>query len=327
MALRRVVVGMSRLKVSGGRKVLARISSSPKRVRVFAEMGLALAGMIWGVNFTLVKAAIEYIPPVYYLGLRFLVAALVMAPFCVGRLRRLVRRGWLLGVALGVLLFGGFVLQTVALKTVSPGISGFLTSIYVILVPLMVGLVRKRWPSLLVWLGIAVVVGGLALLSLYGSLRFGLGEVLTLIGGFFWASHILVLGHACTRHNVTALVMLQLGTCAVLCLITAFAWERPALFPGWEAAGVVLWTGIMGGVVAYWLMAVGQKYTPDSLAAVLLSLEAVFALISGIIVGYDTVTLRTAAGFTLVFAGTIMARLGSHKTSEELTVDASPPGP
>ena len=326
MALERVVVGMPNLKTLSGRRLVAVVAATPKRIRIFAEVGLAMAGIIWGVNFTLVKTAMGQMPPVYYLGLRFSVAALVMMPFCMGRLRRLDHRGWLLGMALGVLLFGGFVLQTVALKTVSPGMSGFLTSVYVVLVPLMIGVIRRRWPSLLVWVGIAVVMGGMAALSLYGRMAFGLGETLTLLGSLFWASHIVVVGYACTRHDVTALVLVQLATCAALCLITGFAWERPEPFPGWEAMGVVIWTGIMGGVVAYWLMAFGQKHTPDTLATVFMSLEAVFALISGIILGYDVLTLRNSVGFALVFAGTILARLGSHKTSEPIP-EVSPPGP
>ncbi len=294
---------------------------------MFAEIGLALAGIIWGVNFTLVKTAIGHMPPVYYLGLRFAVATIVMMPFCVRRLRGLDRRGWLLGTGLGALLFGGFVLQTVALNTVSPGVSGFLTGVYVVLVPLIIGVVRRRWPSLLVWLGIAVVMGGMAALSLYGRMAFGTGEMLTLFGSVFWALHIVVVGYACTRYDVTALVMLQMAACAALCLVTGLAWEQPTLFPGWDAMGVIIWTGIMGGVVAYWLMAFGQKHTPDTLASVFMSLEAVFALLSGIVLGYDTVTLRNALGFALVFVGTIMARFGSHKNSEDLIVEPAPPGP
>jgi drug/metabolite transporter (DMT)-like permease len=293
---------------------------------VLAEVGLALAGIIWGVNFTLVKSALENMPPVYYLGLRFLVAALVLLPFSVRRLRGLDRRGWLLGLGLGALLFCGFVLQTVSLKTVSPGMSGFLTSVYVVLVPLIIGMIRRRWPSPLVWVGIAVVMGGMAALSLYGKMQFGTGETLTLVASIFWALHIVVVGYACVRYDVTVLVLLQMGMCAALCLITGFAWERPTLFPGWEATGVILWTGVMGGVVAYWLMAFGQRHTPDTLATVLMSLEAVFALLSGIILGYDILTVRNSLGFALVFLGTIMARMGSHKNSDP-NAEVAPPGP
>ena len=298
----------------------------PGRARLLAEVGLATAGVIWGGNFVLVKVAVERMPPFYYLGLRFLVGAVVLAPFCIGRLRRLDRRGWLLGTAIGALLFAGFALQTVGLQTTSPGISGFLTSVYVVLVPLMLGLIIGRWPSPLVWAGIAMVMGGLTLLSLYGKVGFGWGEGLTLLANVFWALHILGVGYACTRISAVALVELQLTVCAVLSLVSAFAFEQPPLFPGWEATGAVLWTGIMGGVVAYMLMAVGQRYTPPTLAGVLMSLEAVFALVVSLIFGYDSLTLRTVIGFVLVFAGTTVARLGSENTPE-LAAEPAPPGP
>jgi drug/metabolite transporter (DMT)-like permease len=315
-----------RLRSIGAPRLFARIAADRSRVRVFAELGLALAGVVWGVNFVLVKVAVERMPFFYYLGLRFLVGTLVLVPFCVGRLRRLDRRGWLVGMMLGALLFGGFALQTLGLKTISPGSSGFLTSIYVILVPLMLGVTTKRWPSLPVWVGIAMVMGGLSVLSLYGKVGFGWGEGLTLFANVFWALHILGVGYACTRYGAVALVQIQLAVCAVLALITSFVFEQPALFPGWEATGAVLWTGIMGGVVAYTLMAVGQKYTPPTLAGLLMSLEAVFALITGLIFGYDTLALRTVIGFLLVFAGTTVARLGSEKTPES-TAEPAPPGP
>ena len=295
-------------------------------IRLLAEIGLAFAGVVWGVNFVLVKVAIERMPPFYYLGLRFLVGAIVMAPFCVGRLRRMEKRGWLVGAGLGALLFGGFALQTVGLQTTSPGMSGFLTSVYVVIVPLILGLVVGRWPSPLVWTGVGLVMGGLAVLSLYGRVGFGWGEGLTLLANIFWALHILGVGYACTRYSAMALVQLQFVVCAVLALATAFAFERPELFPGWEAMGAVLWTGIMGGVVAYLLVTVGQRHTPPTLAGVLMSLEAVFALITGLVVGYDTLTLRMVLGFILVFAGTTVARLGSQKTPA-VTTEPSPPGP
>lgn len=295
-------------------------------MRILAEIALGMAGVIWGANFVLVKMALEDMPPLYYLGLRFLVAAVLLGPLGIPRLRRLNRRGWLVGCGIGVLLFAGFVLQTTGLRTTSPGVSGFLTSLYVIMVPIILGLFLGRWPSPMVGLGVVVVVGGLAVLSLYGTLRFGWGEALTLMATVFWALHILGIDYASSRISAIALVQLQMTVCAVLCLIWAFIAERPVLFPGWEATGIVLWTGIMGGLVAYLLMALGQRHTPPVLAGVLMNLEAVFALILSIIVGYDALTLRTVLGFLLVFAGTTIAHLGS-KRIPELAAEPAPPGP
>lgn len=291
-----------------------------------AEVGLGLAGVIWGANFVLVKLAMEHMPAFYYLGLRFGIGAVLLAPFSIGRLRRLSRRGWLIGFGIGILLFAGFALQTVGLRSTSPGISGFLTSLYVILVPILLGLITGRWPSPLLAVGVVVVAAGLAVLSLYGPLGFGWGEVLTLLATLFWALHILGVGYGSTRISAIALVELQLVTCAVLSLAVAFIFERPVLFPGWEAMGAVLWTGVMGGVVAYMLMALGQRYTPPTLAGILMSLEAVFALVVSVICGYDSLTLRAVLGFVLIFAGTTVARMGSEKRSE-LAGEPAPPGP
>ncbi|MBN1628664.1 MAG: DMT family transporter [Thermoleophilia bacterium] len=295
-------------------------------MRVMAEIGLGMAGLIWGANFVLVKLALEHMPPLYYLGLRFLVGTVLLAPFSLGRLRRLSGREWLIGCGVGFLLFCGFALQTIGLRTISPGLSGFLTNLYVIGVPLMLGLATGRWPSKMVWVGIAIVIGGMALLSLYGQMSFGWGEILTLVATIFWAVHILAVAHASVRMSAVALVQLQLTVCAVLSLAYAFIFERPVWFPGWEATGAVLWTGAMGGVVAYMLMALGQRYTPPTLAGVLMSLEAVFALVVSIIFGYDSLTLRAAVGFVLVFAGCSVARMGSEKTPE-YAAEPAPPGP
>jgi drug/metabolite transporter (DMT)-like permease len=301
-------------------------SGHASRVRLLAEIGLGMAGVIWGGNFVLVKFALGHMPPLYYVGLRFLVGAALLAPFSVGRLKSLNRWGWLFGCGIGVLLFAGFVLQTIGLRSTSPGVSGFLTSLYVIIVPIMLGLYTGRWPSPMVGLGVVVVVGGLAVLSLYGHLNFGWGEAFTLLATIFWALHILGVGYGSARISAIAFVQLQLTVCAVLALAAAFAIERPTLFPGWGAMGAVLWTGIMGSVVAYVLMALGQRYTPPTLAGVLMNLEAVFALIVSIMVGYDSLTLRTVLGFVLVFAGTMVARLGSGETPE-LAAEPAPPGP
>jgi drug/metabolite transporter (DMT)-like permease len=295
------------------------------RVRVLAEVALAMAGVIWGANFLLVKMALQDMSPLYYLGLRFLVASVLLAPFGIKRLRRLNRRGWLIGCGIGVLLFAGFALQTTGLRTTSPGVSGFLTSLYVIMVPLILGLSTGRWPSPMVGLGVVVVIGGLAMLTIYGKLGFGWGEILTLVATVFWALHILAVDHASTRMSAIALVQLQMTVCAVLSLAGAFIFGRPVLFPGWGNTGIVLWTGFMGGLVAYLLVTLGQRHTPPTLAGVLMNLEAVFALVFSIVWGYDHLTTRTVIGFALVFVGTTVAHLGSRNTPE-MAAEVAPPG-
>jgi len=295
-------------------------------VRLLAEFGLVAAALIWGFNFILVKMAVDQMPPIYYVGLRFLVGSIFLLPFSYRQMKALDRQGWLIGMGVGVLLFGGFILQTVGLVSTSPGVSGFLTSLYVIMVPIFIGLATGRWPSPMVGVGVVVVVAGFAVLSLYGDLSFGWGEIFTLLATIFWALHILGVAYGSTRLGALAFVQLQLTICAVLSLAGAFIFERPDPFPGWAPTGAVLWTGIMGSLVAYVLMVLGQRYTPPTLAGVIMSLEAVFALIFSIIVGYDSLTLRALLGFTVVFVGTTVARIGTER-EPEIAAEQAPPAP
>ena len=179
--------------------------------------------------------------PVYYVGLRFLVGAVFLLPFSWGQMRRLDRQGWLIGIGVGVLLFGGFVLQTIGLRSTSPGVSGFLTSLYVIMVPIFIGLATGRWPSPMVGVGVVVVVAGFAVLSLYGHLTFGWGEIFTLLATIFWALHILGVAYGSTRLGALAFVQLQLATCAVLVVgrLVRFRDARPVPGLGGYRSGAV----------------------------------------------------------------------------------------
>ncbi len=297
-----------------------------RRLKLLAEFGLVGAALIWGTNFILVKMAMGHMPPLYYVGLRFLVGSVFLLPLSWNRMRSLSRQEWSIGIGVGVLLFGGFACQTLGLVSTSPAVSGFLTGLYVILVPVFLGLGTGRWPSPMVGIGVVVVVGGFAVLTLYGHLAFGWGEIWTLLGTVFWAFHILGVAYGSKRIDSLAFVQVQLATCAVLSLISSFAFEQPALFPGWASTGAVFWTGIMGSLVAYVLVVFGQKHTPATLAGLIMSLEGVFALLSSIAVGYDRLTLRTLLGFALVFGGTLVARVGSER-EPEMALEQAPPAP
>lgn len=295
-----------------------------RRTRLLAEAGLALAGVIWGANFTLVKFAVGLMPPFYYLGIRFLLAFLIMVAFSLRSILRLSLRQWGMGSLVGLCLFAGFAFQTIGILSTSPGINGFLTCLYVLLVPFFIGVATGKWPGRLLWLGILLVLGGIGLLTVSGQLTFGLGEILTVIGTVFWALHILALSWATRRMDTLSLTSLQLGIVGVLSLIVASVFERPRLFPGWPAMGAVIYTAVMGGVVAYFLMTWGQRHTSPTVAGVLMSLESVFAVIFSIAFGYDPLTLRGVFGFALAFAGTALAQISSSQTASEPLLDGRP---
>jgi drug/metabolite transporter (DMT)-like permease len=292
------------------------VTGSSSRLRLLAEGGLALAGIIWGMNFVVNKFILGVMPPMYYLGTRFLLATLLLLPFALRRVRRLTRRQWMASAGAGVLLFLGFTLQTVGLKTTSPGISGILTSLYVVLVPLAVGLWTHRRPPVLVMVGILMAISGIGLLTVSGRLVFGWGELLTLAATVFWAFHILAVAFAAPRVDPLALTMVQLAVTGALSLAASLLFEHPAVFYGWPGTAATVYTAAVGGVVCYLLMSWGQRYTSATVAGVLMSLESVFALLFSILLGYDPFTLRSLAGFALAFAGTALTQVAATKAGE-----------
>lgn len=295
----------------------------PRGTRLFAEAGLALAGVIWGANFLFIKWAVEDMPPMYYIGVRFLLAFVVMGVFSVPRLRALSRREWGVSALVGLLLFAAFFFQTIGLMQTTPGVSGFLTCLYVVLVPFFLGLFTRRWPSLRVWLGIAVLLGGIGFLTISGHLAFGFGETLTLIGTVFWALHILAVGYGATRIDVVALTTVQLGVTGLLGLAVSLLTEPFPGLPDGRSVWIILYTALAGGVLAFWLMVAGQKHTPPTIAGVLMSLEAVFAVIFSILAGYDQLTVQSVVGFALAFGGLTMVQLGAMAglSAKQVTAD------
>jgi drug/metabolite transporter (DMT)-like permease len=286
------------------------------RVRLFAEGGLALTGLIWGLNFVLIKYTIGIMPPLYYLAARFLFATLVLVPFAARRLASLRRRQLLASLAVGVLLFSGFALQTLGLQGTSPGISGFLTSLYVVLIPLFTWLWTRRLPPPLVMAGIATALCGIGLLTVSGRLVFGWGELLTLAATVFWALHILAVSFVAPRVDTLALTTVQLAVTGVLSLGASLLFEHPQAYYGGVGTAAIVYTALTGSVVCYLLMTWGQRHTTATVAGVLMSLESVFALLFSIIFGYDPFTFRSLVGFVLAFAGTVITQVAARRAGE-----------
>ncbi len=179
----------------------------------------------------------------------------------------------------------------------------------------------------MVGVGVVVVVGGFAVLSLYGHLAFGWGEIFTILATIFWALHILGVAYGSNRLGTLAFVQLQLTTCAVLSLAGSFAFERPTLFPGWQAIGRHLLDRHHGEPRG--LRADGRGPAPHSADAGRGHHEPRSGLRADLL---DHRRLRHASpggrllGFALVFAGTTVARLGSEK-EPEMAAEQAPPAP
>lgn len=257
----------------------------------------------------------EHIGPFTYNGLRFALGVLSLLPL-LWIYRRLTvpvnpgswRSAWRGGLLAGLLLFAGASLQQIGIVYTTAGKAGFITGLYVVIVPL-IGLLwghRIPWGT---WIGAALAVIGLYLLTLADSLILADGDGLVLISAFFWAGHVLTIGWLSGRHvEPMLLACLQFVVCAVLSLIVAALIEPISLDGLWAAALPILYGGVLSVGVAFTLQVVAQRDTPPAHAAIILSLETVFAALGGGWLLHETLSGRGITGCILMFAGMLLSQ-------------------
>lgn len=284
-----------------------------------ANLLLTLTAAIWGFAFVAQRAGMEFVGPFTFNGLRFAIGGLVLLPFILSPVARLgvanphptqtTRRMLLIGGFLsGAVLFAAATLQQMGLVYTTAGKAGFITGLYVVLVPVL-GLALGQRTSAFTWLGVALATVGLYLLSVRGDFTIALGDLLVLVGAFFWAIHILVLGHFSPRTDATRLALLQFLTCAVLSLLAAVLFETITLTSIEGALLPILYAGIMSVGVGYTLQVFGQRQARPSHVAILLSLESVFAVIGGWLLLNEQLSGRALLGCGLMLLGIIVSQL------------------
>jgi drug/metabolite transporter (DMT)-like permease len=284
------------------------MADMPRSVGAGATAALVGVTAVWGSTFVVVKDAVERMPVMDFLSWRFAIAALVMAavrPRAVSALSPVARRhGVLLGLALG----GGYVAQTFGLERTPATISGFITGLFVVFTPLTAGLLLRRRVPGSAWLGVAVATVGLALLSLHGFAA-GSGEAITLLCALAFALHIVGLGEWSTSADAYGLAVVQLATVAVVSIVAA-APDTLAPPPDAGVWGAVLLTALAATALAFFVQTWAQAHLHPTRAAVVMTMEPVFAGVFGVAIGGDELTARTIAGALLVLAAMYLVELG-----------------
>jgi len=279
-----------------------------------AELSLAFVALVWGSTFVVVKSALADISTLFFLALRFSLAALCMLAIFWPAFRRspglAIRRGFAGGAIAGVLLWLGYVLQTFGLKYTTAGKSGFITGFYIALVPVLGAILYRRWPPAHELIGIALASAGIALLTVPrgGGLYLNIGDLLTLGCALAFAIHILVLGYYSQRELFQAVALGQIACAAVLSTI-ALLWEPPTVLWNTNVFFGLALTSVFATALAFALQTWGQKYTSASRTALIFSLEPVFALLTAVSVGRETFTIAALFGGALVLAGILMVEL------------------
>ena len=278
-----------------------------KKMKSLGRLALFSAALLWGVSFVMMKNVLDNIPPFYILAFRFTGAALILLPFCAKKLKRIDKSYLKGGLLMGAALFLAYAFQTYGLRYTTPGKNAFLTSIYCVITPFLYWAYIKKKPDKFNWAAAFICIAGIALITFYGDLRIALGDGLTLICGFFFALHIVVSARFIKGRDPLILAMLQFLAVAVFTFIGAIFFESaPYNVTSGDVWSVVFLT-VVCTAGCLLMQAFGQKYTPPSQSAVILTLESVFGALASVILMHEILTARLTLGFALTFFAVIIS--------------------
>ena len=246
-------------------------------MRLKADLTLLLVTVLWGSAFAFMRVAAGHGSIFYLNGLRFLLGAVLLLPFTKLRGEINFRNLRLLGLA-GFALFMGAGLQQAGLVTTTAGNGGFITSLYVVIVPLFLWVIWKERPSSLTGLAVLMAIAGGFLLSSGISFRVRIGDVLIFMGSFFWAMHVVIVSRVQGKMKPLPFAFGQFAVCGVLNLVTGFFSEHPSQVDMLAILPAILYTGVFSIAIGFTLQVVAQKHTPANDAALIMSLEFVFAV-------------------------------------------------
>ncbi len=290
-----------------------------KKQTIQTDVLLLSTAVIWGFAFVAQRAGMEYIGPFAFNGIRFALGSLSLVPLILLQQRGFIERRprsvgstskmiFIGGSVTGMALFAGSSLQQVGLVYTTAGKAGFITGLYVVIVPIL-GYVIGQRASLGTWIGAVLATVGLYLLSVTESFTVSFGDLLEMIGAVFWSVHVLLVGRFSTRIEPIILAFLQFAVCALLSLAFAVCLETISLGAIADAALPILYGGLGSVGVAYTLQIVAQRNANPAHAAILLSLESVFAALGGWLILGEILSIRGITGCLLMLSAMLLSQL------------------
>lgn len=290
---------------------------------------LLITAIIWGTAFVAQSEGMRYVEPFTYNGVRTLLGGIVLIPIIAvfgkkkpkapktDKDRQSARITLIGGIVCGFFLFiaGSFQQSGIALTTA--GKAGFITALYIIIVPL-IELVLYRKSRLIVWICVFLASAGFYLLCIKEGFSIGKGDLLVLCGAFFFAMHIMVIDHFNEKQaDGMRMSCIQFFTAGLLMTVCMFLFENPQIGSILDAKYTILYAGIMSCGAAYTLQILGQRDTDPTTATLIMSLESVFAALSGWIILHESLSIKELSGCILVFVAVILAQLKSSDKPTE----------
>lgn len=290
----------------------------PVSGKVKSDMLLLLAAAIWGCAFVAQRVGMEYMGPFTFSAVRFGLGCLVLFPFLFFRkhqafnqlnpTRRERKKIIRLQISLGLLVFGGVSFQQYGMVYTTAGNAGFITSLYVVLVP-VAGLFIGQRNHFTIWIGVLLALIGLYFLSVKEGFVINFGDYLVFVCALIWTVHVLIVGHVAPRTDPIRTAIIQFAICSLLSWAVALLVEEISLKPILDAIWPVLYGGVMSVGIGYTLQVVAQQKAHPAYASIILSLESVFAVLGGWILLGEAVTGKIILGCCLMLAGMVVAQV------------------
>ncbi len=278
-----------------------------KHIGTLARLAILLATLFWGTSFVIIKDAVDLIAPNYLMALRFTGACILLSVIFRKRMRTANRQMLWQGALIGVFLYLAYMFQTYGIMDTTPGKNAFLTAFYCVLVPFLAWAARGARPDRFNLIAAVMCIAGIGLISLNGDFTIGKGDFLTLIGGFFFACHMVAVSKFGEGRDPIVITVLQFASAAVCFWITTLVTEGAPQPVGSDVLPAVMYLCLFCTAAALLLQNFGQKYTTPSAAALLLSLESVFGTAFSAFMGREDFTVRMVCGFVTIFLAIIVS--------------------
>jgi drug/metabolite transporter (DMT)-like permease len=292
-----------------------------KEGSIKADILLLLTATIWGFAFVAQRVGMDFVGPFTFNAVRFALGSLSLLPLILLLQKRQPetrqpsngtgKSVWFGGLLAGGALFSGASLQQVGLVYTTAGKAGFITGLYVVIVPLL-GLFWRQRPRLGTWLGAILAAVGLYFLSITKEFNISFGDLLVLVGAFFWSGHVLLIGWLAPRIDSLKLAAAQFAVCSLFSFLTALVIETMSIASILQAAVPILYGGLGSVGIAYTLQIIAQRDAHPAHSAIILSLEGLFAAIGGWLLLDEVLSLRGLFGCAMMLAGMLFSELSGY---------------
>ena len=298
--------------------------------QIKGNLMLLTASLIWGSAFVAQSAGMEFVGPFTYNMSRSFIGLLVLIPVTIFFRKRRTRynplskkqemtlnkNSMIGGIFCGLVLSIASNLQQVGLSSTTAGKAGFITALYIVIVP-VIGLFLGKKVTKLIWFCVFTAITGFYFLCIKEGFSIGKGDILCLLGAFIFSAHILVIDHFSTGYTDGVMIScVQFAVVGLMSMLLTIIFETPSFAAIWEARLTILYSGILSSGVAYTLQILGQRTTNPAIAPLIMSMESVFAVFFGWLILHETMTLREMLGCIIVFIAVVLAQLPAGKITE-----------